>query len=95
MTEMIIITAMILGAVSGAGIAAAGYFKARAAGESFVLNKFLVTVGLGGIVGAGIAFGGGQVTDSAVNTQLAEIATVGLAGFVTYLIQTFGKLVVS
>nr|WP_321349769.1 hypothetical protein [uncultured Methanoregula sp.] len=93
MTETVIFMAIILGALSGAGIAATGFFKARASGEAFDPSKFLITVILGAVVGAGIGASGGQVTDTSVNTQVAELATLGLAGFVTYILQTFGKLV--
>jgi len=87
------IVTIILSAVGAAGIAAVGYLKARAAGESFLLPKFLQTVGIGAVVGVGIAVSGGQITDTAVSQQVTAIASLGIGGFVTYLVETFGKYV--
>ena len=87
------IVTIILSAVGAAGIAAVGYLKARAAGESFLLPKFLQTVGIGAVVGVGIGVSGGQITDTAVSQQVTAIASLGMGGFVTYLIETFGKYI--
>jgi hypothetical protein len=87
------IVTIILSAVGAAGIAAVGYLKARAAGESFLLSKFLQTISIGAVVGVGIGVSGGQITDTAVSQQVTAIASLGMGGFVTYLVETFGKYV--
>ena len=48
-----------LGLLAGLAVAAAGYFKEYSKGdkaEKFSVNKFILTVMMGGVIGAAMAF---------------------------------------
>ena len=88
---MIEIEVILCSAAGAAGIAVVGYLKRRADGVAFSLPKFIQTAGIGAIIGAVMGLSGTPITDAGVSGQVAILGTMGIGGFLTYILEGGGK----
>jgi hypothetical protein len=80
-TESLLPLSIELGLLAGIAVAAAGYFQEYSKGENaekFSIDKFTLTVLIGGTIGAGMAFISGM--DYAISLFFINIGIVTIIG---------------